>query len=79
MTDQIAYSEDSDEEVQGEYLWCLHCEQTYKRGEHRLSKGGLKYCPNCGASDLESWEWEIIRSANPEYPEVPEKGKEYIK
>jgi len=62
-----------------DYLWCLHCERTYKRGEFR-SVGGLQMCPydDCdGSTVLDGWDWAQIRDNHPEYPEVPEGGVVY--
>ncbi len=62
-----------------EYIWCLHCERTYKRGEHRLV-GGLKMCPyeGCdGDTFLDAWDWAKIQGANPEYPKTPVEGTVY--
>lgn len=74
------------------YLWCLHCERTYKDGEYReevmevVNGSGeienLKFemCPyeGCdGDTVLDGWEWEQIKGKHPEYPEIPERGKAY--
>lgn len=75
-----------------EYMWCLHCERTYKYGEFREVKKKpfvvnhvryepiLQMCPyeDCnGDAVLDAWEWDRIRESHPEYPEIPEKGKVY--
>lgn len=80
------------EESRSEYLWCLHCERTYKYGEYRLWKvepfvvDHVRYepefqmCPyeDCdGDAVIDAWEWDRIRESHPEYPEIPEKGKVY--
>jgi len=68
-----------DEEKLSDYLWCLHCERTYKRGEFRLVNG-LQMCPyeGCdGDTVLDAWDWAKVREMHPEYPEVPERGKVY--
>lgn len=68
-----------DEEKRSDYLWCLHCERTYKRGEFRLVNG-LQMCPyeGCdGDTVLDAWDWAKVREMHPEYPEVPERGKVY--
>jgi len=75
------------------YLWCLHCERTYRYGEFRLVKvRGFKYhgwgppdhelqmCPysDCnGDTVLDGWKWEDVREGHPDYPEVPEHGVVY--
>lgn len=63
-----------------DYLWCLHCEKAYPRSW--LKRGG--YCPTFGCSGaglgLDIYEWKPDgwpRVNHPEYPEVPEVGKEY--
>ena len=66
-----------------QYLWCLHCERTYKNGEHRkINLGGETYemCPydNCdGDTVTDAWRWKQIREGHPEYPEVPVHGQTY--
>jgi DNA-binding CsgD family transcriptional regulator len=77
---------------ESEYMWCLHCERTYKYGEFREVKikpfvvNHVRYeptfqmCPyeDCdGDAVLDAWEWDRIRESHPEYPEIPEKGKAY--
>lgn len=39
----------------------------------------IRICPypGCGARVWETWTWSEIREANPEFPEIPEKNKEY--
>ena len=62
-----------------DYLWCLHCERAYRRGEYRLVHG-LQMCPyeDCdGDTVMDGWDWAQIRDGHPEYPEVPEMGKVY--
>ena len=76
----------------GKYLWCLHCERTYKYGEFRMVRikpfvvDGVRHAPeyqmcpyeDCdGDTVLDAWEWEDIRGYHPEYPEIPEAGKVY--
>jgi hypothetical protein len=68
-----------DEEKRSEFLWCLHCERAYRRGEFRLVNV-LQMCSyeDCdGDTVLDGWDWARIREGHPEYPEVPEKGKVY--
>jgi hypothetical protein len=63
----------------GAWVWCLHCERVYRAGEYREDRG-LQYChyPDCdGDTVMDSWEWESIRQAHPEYPEIPERNKVY--
>ena len=74
------------------YLWCLHCERTYRNGEYReeaeeivnsngeTEKFWFQMCPyeGCAGDTVwDGWEWERIREGHPEYPEVPEKGRVY--
>jgi hypothetical protein len=64
---------------EGAWIWCLHCERCYKAGEYRVVKG-LQMCPydDCnGDTVLDAHAWEGIRSMHLDYPEVPERGKEY--
>lgn len=68
-----------DEEIRSDYLWCLHCWRTYKRGEYRV-EGSLQMCPyeGCGGDTvIDAWDWADIRDAHPEYPEKPEQGESY--
>ncbi|MCG3149378.1 MAG: hypothetical protein PCFJNLEI_02838 [Verrucomicrobiae bacterium] len=68
-----------DEERRSDFLWCLHCERTYNRGAYRLVDG-LQMCPypDCdGDTVLDGWDWEQVREANPDYPLIPEEGKQY--
>lgn len=61
------------------YLWCLHCERAYSRGEYR-DVNGLQMCPytECGGDTvLDAWNWSKIREGHPEYPEIPEEGVTY--
>ena len=62
-----------------EYQWCLHCERTYKNGEHRLVDG-LMMCPyeDCdGDVFMDSWSWSSIQEKHQDYPKIPKKGKVY--
>jgi len=67
------------EEPKSEYLWCMHCERTYKRSEFRII-GDMQYCPysDCdGDAVLDAWDWGTVRDENPDYPAEPEQGKVY--
>lgn len=64
---------------EGIWLWCLHCERSYKDGEYR-EEDGYQMCPypDCnGTTVLDGWTWEHIREIHPEYPEEPERDKVY--
>lgn len=68
-----------EEEIRSDYLWCLHCQRAYRRGQYRLVRG-LQMCPyeDCnGDTVLDAWDWAQIRDAHPEYPEIPEPGVVY--
>lgn len=70
---------DEDDEARSAYQWCLHCERTYKRGEHRLV-GDILMCPYDGCNGdtfSDGWDWDQFRSELPQYPAVPELGKKY--
>lgn len=61
------------------YLWCLHCNRTYKEDEYR-TVGGMDMCyyEDCnGDAVIDAWDWEKIKSGHPEYPDEPEKGVVY--
>lgn len=72
-----AYSAHSD------YLWCLHCERTFradKRANRKTITGRLaQSCAykGCSGGPTDFWDWAFLRKVNPEYPEVPEPGKLY--
>ena len=74
------------------YVWCLHCERTYMRGEYRKVEGEIfvvnhvKYdtsyegCPyeDCNGSALvDAFDWNYFREHYPDYPEIPERGVVY--
>lgn len=61
------------------FLWCLHCERTYRRGECRIIDG-LQMCPYEGCDgdtvcDGKSWGW--VRESNSQYPVIPTEGVRY--
>lgn len=65
------------------WVWCLHCERAYKRGEFRVIDG-LKFCPYEGCDGdcfFDGWEWFHYRYGQfcevPENPELPEPGRRY--
>ena len=61
------------------YLWCMHCERAYVRGEYR-PEGGLQMCPYTGCDGdtvIDAWDWDSIREQNPSYPENPVEGVVY--
>ncbi len=61
------------------FLYCIHCERTYKNGQYR-QVGEFQMCPyeDCdGDTVMDAWEWEVIREHHPEYPEKPENGVVY--
>lgn len=61
------------------WLWCLHCERAYLRGEFRL-KDGLQYCPYPGCDGdtvIDAWNWFGLRSDHKAFPVVPERGVRY--
>jgi hypothetical protein len=66
----------------GWWVWCLHCERCYQVGEYKIENGkeNNQWCPYPGCDGhviLDAWTWHRIRKEHPEYPEVPERGKEY--
>lgn len=70
--------------LDGDYYWCLHCERAYHKKDLRtvIDQDGflMEMChyPNCnGDAVIDAWDWEKIRDAHPDYPEVPEVGKQY--
>ena len=82
----------TEEKPRSGYLWCLHCERTYKYGKFRLVKvkpfivNHVRYepdyqmCPyeDCdGDTVLDAWNWDDIRKEHPEYPKIPKHGVKY--
>lgn len=68
-----------DEDVRSLYLWCLHCERTYKRGEFR-QVGDLQMCPYPGCDGdtvVDAWDWESVRDEHKNYPVSPNRGDIY--
>ena len=62
------------ETKRSDFLWCLHCERTYARGEYR-QVGELQMCPHAdcdGDAVGDAWDWETLRDYHPEYPAQPE-------
>ena len=89
---QLDREEAFGEERKSDYLWCLHCERTYKYGKFREVKvkpfvvNHVRYeptfqmCPykDCdGDTVLDAKQWSDIREYHPEYPEIPEPDKVY--
>ena len=61
------------------YLWCLHCERAYRRGECR-EVDGLQMCPYEGCNGdtvMDGWSWGSVREQHPDYPVIPAKGVLY--
>lgn len=61
------------------YLWCLHCERAYVRGEYRPVRD-LQMCPysDCsGDTVVDAWDWNSIREKHASYPENPVEGVVY--
>lgn len=61
------------------YLWCMHCERAYLRGEFR-PVGDLQMCPYAGCDGdgvIDAWDWEAIRDGHSSYPENPVEGTVY--
>lgn len=73
---------DHDKALDGDespYVWCLHCERTYERGEFRMVDG-LEMCPyaDCdGDTVFDAVSWASLRLHHPSYPEKPEPEKVY--
>ena len=65
-------------ELEINYVWCLHCERTYKVGEHRIIND-YEMCPyeGCEGDLWDGMSWEDMYRHHPEYPEIPVKGIVY--
>ena len=62
------------------WVWCLHCERSYRVGEHREGTNRLQMCHYSGCDGdavLDVCRWEDIRERHSEYPEVPELNVVY--
>ena len=61
-----------------DFLWCIHCERAYQFGDFRRA-GERQLCPyvNCAGSEVFAWDWQKVRSANPDYPDEPHPGVVY--
>lgn len=62
------------------FLWCLHCERTYRRGDCSVDDEGVQWCPydDCdGGVFMDGWTWQSVRNNHPEYPVIPEEGVRY--
>ena len=59
-------------------LWCIHSERAYQYGDFRRA-GGRQLCPyvSCSGAEVFAWDWEKVRSANPDYPAEPSPGVVY--
>ncbi len=79
MVNQIDSGKEPESEVVSDFAWCLHCERTYSRGLHRVVDD-QEMCPypECdGDIDMDGWDWEQVRSENPDYTEIPIEGVIY--
>lgn len=64
----------------GDWLWCMCCGRCYQAGEYRL-EGKRQMCPysEChGDTVLDSMWWYGARIRQNSYPEVPERGVQYL-
>jgi len=74
-----------------DYVWCLHCESTYKAGTHRKVAAPkevrqiapeIEFMEECAYEDcdgdaiMDAWSWGKVSTLN-KYPEIPEHGKVY--
>ena len=70
------------EDRRSDFLWCLHCERTYNRGQYR-EVNGFQMCPypDCnGDTVIDAWDWEKVREDREDstkYPIVPKDGVVY--
>jgi hypothetical protein len=68
------------------FYWCSICERTfniynkYNNSEVRIGIRGGYYCPYCGASPMETLDWESFifgPASSNNYPEQPSDGYYY--
>lgn len=77
--DSEVEEDEEDDEEKSDFIWCMHCERAYKRGEHRMV-GDIPKCPypGCGGDVFsDGWDWDMFREPLPQYPEIPEFGVKY--
>ncbi len=60
----------------GEFAWCLHCMRVFRSADWASNRFHC-LASDCDGSPIDVWEWERILGAHPEYPQLPEIGKEY--
>lgn len=62
-----------------EYYWCVHCERTYRRGQHRTvgDRFMCRYEDCDGSVFADGVGWEAILHAHPEYPAKPKPNTHY--
>jgi len=68
------------------YCWCCKCERAfrndgiYDRKKVPLGERGGYWCPFCGASPMDTLDWETFvfsLAAGHNYPDQPEDGHQY--
>jgi hypothetical protein len=62
-----------------EHLWCGQCKRTFPNGMYR-QVGEFRRCPyaDCLAhASVDAMPWERIKTACPEYPDIPVAGTRY--
>jgi len=67
------------DDLWSEYRWCVCCHRGYHASRCRLD-GGIRWCAydSCGGAFLtDGWDWNLVRTAHPEFPEQPVWGVRY--
>jgi hypothetical protein len=62
-----------------DYLWCGRCKRTFANGIYR-QVGDFRRCPyaDCeGHASVDAMPWERIKTACPDYPDIPVTGTRY--
>lgn len=66
-------------ETNAEYTWCFHCERAHATAKWEANDWDCPD-PECDGGAFDAHPWALDhwpRNAHPEYPEIPEMGKDY--
>lgn len=79
--EDLAFKKELQSNVEGDWVWCLHCERTYPKINMRWDERTALYmcayedCSGDGFGD--AWSYEEQRKAHPTWSAIPEHGKVY--
>jgi hypothetical protein len=79
--EDLAFKKELQDKIEGEWVWCLHCERTYNKKDMRWDeRSGLYLCAykDCdGDAFGDAWSYLSLMKAHPNWSDVPEHGKVY--